>query len=297
MESPAVAIDGLIKRYGSTLALGGLSLIAQRGAVTAVLGRNGAGKTTAIEICEGLRTFDGGSVTVLGRRPDDPTLRSRVGVMPQTGGSYQTATVQQLLDLFASFYAQPLSVADLLERLDLAPLRKRLVKRLSGGQAQRLSLALAIVGRPELVFLDEPTANLDVHARNGVWELVRELRAAGVSVVLTTHNMQEAEALADAVAIIEGGALLAHGAPSLLAGSRGSTVSFRAASLEGLQLPAAMHARLMPDGRYVVEGATDSRALAIVSSALADADIRASDIHLGSGGLEEVFLALTGESA
>lgn len=295
MSEPAVAVSGLSKAYEDVPALTSLSFTAARGQVTAVLGRNGAGKTTAIEICEGLRTNDAGTVSVLGLAPDDVSLRSRVGVMPQTGGAYQAAPVLQLAELFAAFYARPLPVQALLERLELWDLRKRLVKRLSGGEAQRLSLALAIIGRPELVFLDEPTANLDVHARNNVWELVRDLRTSGVSVVLTTHNMAEAEALADSVVIIDGGVARAEGAPAELLASSGSAaaVTFNAPTIAGLKLPRGMKAEDLGSGRFRVNGASDSRALAKVSTALADAGIEAAEIRLGGGGLEELFLSLT----
>jgi ABC-2 type transport system ATP-binding protein len=218
----AVAIRDLAKRYGAKAALDGLSFDVPAGAVTAILGPNGAGKTTTVEICAGLQRADAGSVEVLGDRPRprDPAWRARIGVMPQTGGSgaagiYPSARPVEVLRLFAAMYAEPLDVAVLLTRLDLDGAARTPWRRLSGGEQQRLSLALALVGRPELVFLDEPTAGLDPHGRRAVWALVGELRDAGVTVVLTTHAMDEAANLADDIVIVDRGRVVAAGHGSL----------------------------------------------------------------------------------
>ncbi|MDQ1694788.1 MAG: type transport system ATP-binding protein [Frankiaceae bacterium] len=228
MPPTALVVEDLSKRYGATQALDGLSLAAAAAQVTAVLGPNGAGKTTAVEVCAGLRTPDAGRVAVLGLDPrrHAQELRTRIGVMPQTGGSgaagvYPSVSPLSALRLFASLYAHPLEVDALLDRLDLTRVARTPWRRLSGGEQQRLSLALAVIGRPELVFLDEPTAGLDLHARRAAWQLIRELAAAGVAVVLTTHAMDEAERLADHVVIVDRGRTVAAGAPlELTAGGR-----------------------------------------------------------------------------
>ncbi|MEW1845395.1 ABC transporter ATP-binding protein, partial [Nonomuraea angiospora] len=219
MESPAVEIIGLVKRYGGITAVDGLTLRAERGAVTAVLGPNGAGKTSTVEICEGFRRADAGTVRVLGLTPTLSELRPRVGVMLQSGGVPPAMRCAEWLRLVSRFYARPLDAGALLTRLGLADHVRTPYRRLSGGQQQRLSLAAAVVGRPELVFLDEPTAGLDPQARHACWELVGELRGAGVSVVLTTHHMDEAERLADQVVIIDKGRVVAEGSPASLTGA------------------------------------------------------------------------------
>jgi ABC-2 type transport system ATP-binding protein len=214
-SDPCLDVRGLVKSYAGTPAVDGLDLSAARGRVTAILGPNGAGKTTTVEICEGLRHADAGRIRVLGLDPqaDGAALRARVGVMLQDGGLPGGARALPLLRQVARFYATPHNPERLAARLGITSYATTTVRRLSGGQRQRLALALAFVGRPELVFLDEPTSGLDPQARLAVWGLVREARDAGTSVVLTTHAMDEAERLADHVAILSGGRLVASGAP------------------------------------------------------------------------------------
>jgi len=220
----ALEVDGLVKRYrtsgGVRTAVDGLSLAARRGTVLAVLGPNGAGKTSTVEVCEGYRTPDGGTVRVLGLPPAAQALRARVGVMPQAGGTYPGLRCGEALRLVASFAARPLDPGLLLERLGLVDVERTACRRLSGGQQQRLSLAMAVVGRPELVFLDEPTAGLDPQARRATWELLEEMRGDGVTVVLTTHYMDEAERLADHVVVLDAGRVLVAGATADLVGDR-----------------------------------------------------------------------------
>ena len=217
----------LRKRYGAIEALHTVTFEAPAGAITAVLGPNGAGKTTAVEICTGQRRRDAGAVEVLGSDPAkaSPDWRARVGVMPQPAGSgaagiYPAARVRETVQQFAAMYADPLPVDPLLERLGLTAASKRPWRRLSGGEQQRLSLALALIGKPELVFLDEPSAGLDVEGRLDLWELLAELRTAGVTVVLTTHAMDEAERLADHVVVIAAGVVRAAGTLADVAGGR-----------------------------------------------------------------------------
>ena len=200
-------------------ALAGLSLRARPGALTAVLGPNGAGKTTLLRCCTGLVRPDGGDIEVLGQRPGAPGLAARIGLMPQTAGAWSGIRAGELLRYLAGLYAAPLDVAALVERLELGDFVRTPYRRLSGGQQQAVNLAGAIVGRPELVFLDEPTAGMDPHARRATWELLRELRAAGVTLVLTTHAMDEAEALADQVYILDDGRVAVSGTVAELTGS------------------------------------------------------------------------------
>ncbi|MFG1619255.1 ABC transporter ATP-binding protein [Nonomuraea wenchangensis] len=298
MESPAVEILDLVKRYGAGVALDGLALRAERGAVTAVLGPNGAGKTTTVEICEGFRTADAGTVRVLGLTPERPELRARVGVMLQSGGVPPAVRCGEWLRLVARFHARPLDPGALLGRLGLAGHARTPFRRMSGGQQQRLSLAAAVIGRPELVFLDEPTAGLDPQARHACWELVGELRSAGVSVVLTTHHMDEAERLADHVVIMDKGRVVAEGTPASLTGAE-RQLRFRARpglTLEELlnALPSGSAAKESPAGHYIIEGRVGPELLATVTAWCAAEGVTADDLRIERRTLEDVFLELTG---
>ena len=209
----ALHAEGLVKRFGRVVAVDGLDLRLVRGSVLAMLGPNGAGKTTTVEMCEGFQSPDGGSVRVLGLDPvsQGEQLRARIGVMPQGGGAYPGVRAGEMLRLVAACSARPLSPDWLLEVLGLNSCARTPYKRLSGGQQQRLALACAVVGRPELAFLDEPTAGMDPQGRRLVWELIEGLRRDGVAVLLTTHLMDEAEALADRVVIVDRGQVVAEG--------------------------------------------------------------------------------------
>ncbi len=210
-SDPVVAADAVTVRFGSTEVLRGLSLRADRGRVTALLGPNGAGKTTFLRCCTGLIAPSGGALRVLAERPGTPAVTARVGLMPQSTGAWSGIRAAELLRYLAGLYAHPLPVDALIERLGIGTYAHIPYRRLSGGQQQTVNLAGALVGRPELVFLDEPTAGLDPHARRTSWDLVRELRASGVSVVLTTHAMDEAAALADEIVIVDRGRVAVSG--------------------------------------------------------------------------------------
>lgn len=301
-NAPAVEIEGLVKRYRDTVAVAGLSLCAPRGQVTAILGPNGAGKTTTIETCEGYRRADGGAVRVLGLDPvtDARELRARVGVMLQSGGVPTTARPGEYLRVLASFYAHPLEPAALLAALGLAGSARTAYKHLSGGQQQRLGLAAAVIGRPDLVFLDEPTAGLDPQARHATWQLIEGLRAAGTSVILATHYMEEAERLADHVVIVDHGQVVASGAPSQLTGSIGQ-LRFRAEpglDLSGLlaALPPDAVAKESPAGHYLVEvtDRVDPQLIASVTAWCAEHGVLTRDLQIESRTLEDLFLELTG---
>jgi ABC-2 type transport system ATP-binding protein len=299
----AVELSGLVKRFGQTTAVDGLSLRLDRGQVLALLGPNGAGKTTTVEICEGFLRRDGGDVRVLGLDPatDHERLRPRIGVMPQGGGAYPGVRAEEMLALVAACAANPIDPAWLIEVLGLSSARRTPYKRLSGGQQQRLSLACALVSRPELVFLDEPTAGMDPQARRLVWDLVRALRADGVSVLLTTHVMEEAEELADHVVIIDHGRVVAEGSPSQLTaeGPDAAQLRFRAqAGLDLGQLCTALPADCDIDepspGMYLLSGRVDPQVVSAVTAWCAQQGVLAEEMHVGRRSLEDVFLELTG---
>src|SRR5689334_21575486 len=216
--TPAITVASLEKRYANVTAVDGLSFDVAAGEVFGLLGPNGAGKTTTVEILEGYRRPDRGAARVLGLDPwhDGPKLRPQIGVMLQSGGLYPGLKPLELLRLFAAYYDDADDPDRLLDLVGLRDATGTAVRRLSGGQAQRLSLACALIGRPRVLFLDEPTAGMDPHARATTWNLVRELRDRGVTVLLTTHAMDEAETLCDRVAIITGGRLAALGSPAEL---------------------------------------------------------------------------------
>jgi ABC-2 type transport system ATP-binding protein len=292
----------MVKRYGAVTAVDGLSLTARRGEVTAILGPNGAGKTTTIEVCEGYRNADGGAVRVLGLDParDGGALRPRIGVMLQSGGIPPSVPAREYLTLLSRFHARPLDPGWLLDVVGLTASARTPYKRLSGGQQQRLSLAAAVIGRPELVFLDEPTAGMDPQARHATWELIGGLRADGVSVILTTHFMEEAERLSDYVVIIDAGREVADGSPAELTGSAGQ-LRFRAEP--GLDtdsllsaLPADSAAKESPAGHYLIEvrGSVEPGLLAAVTAWCAERGVLPSTLRIESRTLEDVFLELTG---
>lgn len=217
----ALVVSDLRVAFAGRVVLDGLSLTAATGELTAVLGPNGTGKTTLVRCCTGLVTPDAGTVTVLGRPAGDRRTSAQVGLMPQSTGAWSGIRAGELLRYLAGLYATPHDIDALADRLRLGGLLRTPYRRLSGGQQQSLNLAAALVGRPELVFLDEPTAGMDPHARRATWQLLRALRADGVSIVLTTHAMEEAEALADQVYILDRGGVAVAGTVAEL--TRGGT--------------------------------------------------------------------------
>jgi len=301
-ESPAVEVDDLVKRYGDRVAVDGLTFTAARGAVTAVLGPNGAGKTSTIECCEGFRRPDAGTVRVLGLDPqrDGRALRPRVGVMLQSGGIYPAVRPLEMLRHVAALHANPVDPDALAERLGLTDHASTPYKRLSGGQKQRLAVALAVIGRPELVFLDEPTAGLDPQSRHATWELVEELRRVGVSVVLSTHYMDEAQRLADHVVVVDHGRVVASGSPAELTGDApGRRVTFGLPTdveVSGLRAALGPHVTLDQDGpgRFVVSGEVSPRLLADLTAWCAERDLMPDGLTVERRSLEDVFLELTG---
>ena len=295
----------LAKRYGDRQAVDDLTFVVPVGGVFALLGPNGAGKTTTIEICEGFRRPDAGTVRVLGLDPakDGAALRPRLGVMLQSGvGGYTGARAIELLELFARYAKHPLGAADLLATVGLSDVARTTVKRLSGGQQQRLSLALALIGRPELVFLDEPTAGMDPQARQGTWALIESLCADGVTVVLTTHYLDEAERLANLVVMIDHGKVVAEGSPAdLMRSGAAGQVRFRARGGLAINtlaaaLPASARVEEEAPGRYLVTGEVDPQLLAAVTAWCAAEGVMAEDFAVERRSLEDVFLDLTGRA-
>ncbi|WP_415171143.1 ABC transporter ATP-binding protein [Nocardioides sp.] len=262
--------------YGDKTAVDGLSLTVAPATITAVLGPNGAGKTTTLETCEGYRRPQAGRVRVLGLDPvaDRHELLPRIGVMLQGQGAWSGVRALEMLRHIARLHAHPLSVDLLAERLGLADCGRTPYRRLSGGQQQRLGLAMALVGRPEIVFVDEPTAGMDPAGRRTTWELLRELREDGVTVVLTTHYLEEAEHLADQVHIIDRGRLIASGTPEEL--TRGSSATVR----------------LVVDQELGAEAEADLRAS--VAAWGERHRVGVESMTFGSRTLEDVFLELTG---
>jgi ABC-2 type transport system ATP-binding protein len=305
VSEPAVLVDGLVMRYGDTTAVDDLSLTVEAGSITAVLGPNGAGKTTTLETCEGYRAPQQGSVRVLGLDPrrQARALLPRIGVMLQEGGAWSGARAPEMLRHIAALHAHPVDAGVLEERLALGECGRTPYRRLSGGQKQRLGLAMALIGRPEVVFVDEPTAGLDPAVRRTVWELFSELRDDGVTVVLTTHYMDEAEKLADRIHIIDHGRLIASGTPIAL--TRGGTVStirlvvtkpFPSGAPESLKaaLGPGIEVVLLDELSLIVTGPADASTLAKVSRWCEENAVLPESLTLGTRTLEDVFLELTG---
>ena len=294
----AISVAGLTKRYGNLSAVDGLDLSVSAGETLALLGPNGAGKTTTIECCEGYRRPDDGAVRVLGLDPirDAAALRPHVGLMLQEGGVYPAARPREMLHLFAAYFREPLDPDQLLTRVGLDDVASTRFRDLSGGQKQRLSLAMAVIGRPQVLFLDEPTAGLDPAARRDTWAHVRELQAEGVTIVLSTHLLGEAEQLADRVAIIDHGRLVALGTPEQLTRSNDTALTFTAAP--GLDVAAlsdtlAVPVREIRPGSYLVAAPGDPVRVAAVTAWLAERDVRIGELRAGKQSLEDVFLRLT----
>jgi ABC-2 type transport system ATP-binding protein len=239
----AIAVSGLRKVYGDHAAVDGVDLAVERGEIFSLLGPNGAGKTTTVEILEGYRKRDGGEVSVLGVDPQHADLdwRSRLGIVLQATGEFEDLTVREVISHFAHYYPNPDDVGKVIERVGLSEKTNAKAKTLSGGQQRRLDVALGIIGRPELLFLDEPTTGFDPVARREFWELVRDLSAAGTTILLTTHYLDEAEALANRVGVIARGKLVEVAPPATLGGRNAAKATVRWLGPNGPQREATDH--------------------------------------------------------
>lgn len=292
---PIARLIGAHKRYGAITALDGIDLELRRGELLALLGSNGAGKSTALGLLTGRLSADAGEVSLFGADPREAHARRRIGVMLQEARLPETLRVRELVHLFASYYPAPRAVDDTLELAGLTELAQRRYAALSGGQQRRVQFALAICGAPELVFVDEPTTGLDVEARRGFWQVIQTLRGAGTSIVLTTHYLEEADALAERVVLIERGRVIAEDTPSgLKARARGARIRCvtRLSAAELAALPEVQSVE--PEGSRVSIRCSDSDALL---RRLLHLDPALHGIEIRPLNLEDAFLALTGDAA
>jgi ABC-2 type transport system ATP-binding protein len=304
-SAPALRVSGLRKAYADVVAVDGLDLTVQSGECFGLLGPNGAGKTTTIEICEGLTEPDAGDVEVLGRRwdRDERALRERLGIQLQETQLAEKLTVDETVRLFRSFYARGRDVNEVIDVVQLGEKRASRVGKLSGGQKQRLALACAIVGDPELLFLDEPTTGLDPQSRRQLWDLIVELRASGRSIVLTTHYMDEAERLCDRVAIVDHGHVIALGSPRELIASLGAehVVEFTlhdapasVLTVESLRALDGVKEAREHGGRWTMEVTQLARAVPALLAELSRRGLTLGELATHSATLEDVFVSLTG---
>ena len=308
MTEAAVVVDQLTKRYGTRAVVEGLTFVVHPGEVLALLGPNGAGKTTTVETIEGYRRPDAGSVRVLGEDPaaGPPALKARVGLMLQGGGGvYPQATPREMLRLFAGFHRPPGDVGGLIELVGLELVANTRYRQLSGGEKQRLALAIALVGGPEVLLLDEPTAGLDPAARATTRQLIGGLRDRGAAILLTTHDLADVEHLADRVILIDRGRALVGGTPSQLAAGGQARLRFRMTRSLSDPEHVALEAALLDGvpgilasegvGRYALEGATPSPELVErLARWSAQRGILVAEARTGGGTLEERYLELVG---
>ena len=295
----AIEVDELSVRFGAVRAVNAVSFAVERAEVLALLGPNGAGKTTTVETLEGYRRPASGRVRVLGLDPvaDHSELVRHIGVMLQSGGVYPGIRPLEALELFASYYDDPDDPSVLLDRVGLTHRRSSPWRRLSGGEQQRLSLALALVGRPEVVFLDEPTSGIDVSGRQVIREIIAELRQSGVAVLLTTHDLEEAERIADRIVIVDRGSVVASGTAAELMRSTGDEeIRFAAPPhLDTASLGRALNAFVdeLSAGEYKVAMAPTPNNVAALTAWLAEHNLPLADLRAGRQRLEDVFLRLT----
>ncbi|MFV2111662.1 ABC transporter ATP-binding protein [Micromonospora sp. LOL_025] len=296
MDDVVIEVDGLRRSYGEFEAVRGISLRIRRGELFALLGTNGAGKTTTIEVLEGLQPATSGRVRVLGLDPvrDRAALRPRTGVMLQHGGFTGALTVRETVEIWRSLTVRPQTVGEVLELVDLAGRMNVAVEQLSGGEGRRLELALAVLGRPEVLFLDEPTTGMDPASRRRTWDVVRELQKGGTTVLLTTHYLEEAEVLAGRVAIMRGGSIVATGAPEDVVRTLPARISFRLPATDALpDLPHA--ARLVEGDRVTYESRQLQTDLTRLLEWANAGDIRLASLSARPATLEDVFLDIAAD--
>ena len=296
MGEAVIEVRGLQKRYGAIEAVRGVDLRIEHGEVFALLGPNGAGKTTTVEILEGHRARSGGEVRVLGYDPErNPVaLKQRLGIVLQRTGLEPYLTVAETIDMFRGYYPQPLPLDDVLAVVGLEEQRNQRVRRLSGGQQRRLDVAVGLAGDPTLLFLDEPTTGFDPTARRGAWAMIRNLRTLGKTVLLTTHYLDEAEVLADRVAIMVRGEIVAEDTPAgLIAAETETSIRFRLP--EGATLPEEFGRHETTAGRVEIRTPDPTRVLHALTDWAIAAGIALEDLTVHRSSLEDVFLRLTGE--
>ena len=293
----AITVTGLTKSYGSTDALKGISFEVATGEVFALLGPNGAGKTTTVEILEGYRDRDGGAVSVLGRDParGGTRLREQIGIVLQECGIEELLTVGEVARRQAGYYPRPRPVDEVIGLVGLEDKIDARVRTLSGGQRRRLDLALALVGDPELVFLDEPTTGFDPAARRSAWELVKRLCGFGKTIFLTTHYMEEAQYLADRVAVIAKGRLVAEGSPDSIGGRNTGAARVRFTLPDGLPLSALPLPARRDDAYVVIEAADPTRQLHVLTRWAIDRGVELGGLTVTRPSLEDVYLELVGQ--
>jgi ABC-2 type transport system ATP-binding protein len=298
---PAIAVSDLVVRYGDTVAVDHLSIEADAGQVVALLGPNGAGKTSTVETIEGYRSPSEGTVRILDLDPraDHRALTKRMGVMLQRGGVYPGLSAHEAVRLFAHYYDNPEEPDGLLFRVGLIDVARTPWRRLSGGEQQRLALALALIGRPWVAILDEPTSGVDPKGRLVIRSVIRDLRASGVCVLLTTHDLEEAERLADRIVIIDRGRVVAEGTPAeLMTQGGGREIHFGAPpglDTAGLALRVGANVSEERPGEYLVRAEAKPATVAALTAWLAEQDLPLADLRAGRERLEDVFLRLTGD--
>jgi ABC-2 type transport system ATP-binding protein len=288
----AIVVRGLRKNYGSLEAVRGVDLEIERGEIFALLGPNGAGKTTTVEILEGYRSRTSGEVSVLGYDPasNSPDLKRRIGIVLQATGVQPYLTVEETIELFRGYYPDPLPIDDVIEAVGLSEKRKALVRRMSGGEQRRLDVAIGLAGNPELLFLDEPTTGFDPSARRNAWGMVKNLQSLGKTVLLTTHYMDEAQFLADRVAIMVKGETVAQGTPGSLTGLDAVTrISFRVPP--GLELPETVRAKARVEaGTASLETPEPTRTLHALTSWAVQQGIELDQLVVSRTSLEDIYL-------
>ena len=292
----AVQLEHVSKNFGKVQALKQVSFKVEPGEVIAFLGPNGAGKTTAISLMMGLRSPDSGTATIFGRDPRDPQNRSRIGAMLQESDVPSTLKVREVVDFIGRAYSNPLTVTKALEMADLTELANRPAANLSGGQKKRLAFALAVIGNPDVLFLDEPTAALDVEARRGFWEQVGTFTRSGKTIILTTHYLEEADAIAERIVVINAGEIVAQGTPAAIkARVGGKIVRFKSPGFPAGTLEATMLEKL-PISRSSINAETVELYTLEPEQVLRELFIRnvpMSDLEVRGGGLEEAFVQIT----
>jgi ABC-2 type transport system ATP-binding protein len=297
-DAPAVEVHGLRKSYGDLEAVRGVDLVVRQGEVFALLGPNGAGKTTTVEILEGFRDRSAGDVSVLGLDParGDRQLKSRIGIVLQSTGIDPYLTVAETIRLYGSYYPSPRPVDDVIELVGLTQKRDTRVVKLSGGQQRRLDVGIALAGDPQLLFLDEPTTGFDPSARRNAWEVIRNLSQLGKTILLTTHYMDEAQYLADQVAVIAAGVIVAQGPPSSLAGRDSAATVIRFRLPEGAG-PLPVADAEVTNGVVELRTGEPTRTLHDVTGWALDHGVSLDDLAVSKPSLEDVYLEITGGHA